>query len=176
MSNEKFLPEGTKKIVVKDQEGNTLKDYEKSNKEDLSEDFLPHDTVGAIIKNDNGEILMLYHNKYELYSIPVGKVKDDDSSAFESVEREILEELGIQCTNIEYVTSAKINYTLKNKQLDSDGLLFNILSYKGVITNKEPDKHSQLTFMSIEQIKCLRSQDKLTELTKVYLDTLNKIN
>ena len=37
------------------------------------EDFRPHDSVGAVIKNDKNEILVLFHNKYQLWTLPAGK-------------------------------------------------------------------------------------------------------
>jgi hypothetical protein len=41
------------------------------------EDILDHHGIAAVIKNAEGEILMQEHVKYGFWTIPVGKVKED---------------------------------------------------------------------------------------------------
>ena len=137
------------------------------------EDFKPHDTVGGIIKNDKGEIFTLYHHKYNLYSLPIGKtIKDEPPNL--SLIREIKEELGINVQQMELIGSGHIKYKLNDINIESVGILFEISLYDGIISNMEPDKHSNFKFIPITELQKLRDENKVTELTRVYLKYLNK--
>lgn len=137
------------------------------------EDFKPHDTIGGVITNDKNEIFILYHHKYNLYSIPVGKVIEGEFPGF-SLIREIKEELGIDVTHMDLIGSGYIKYNLDNTILESVAIIFEVHSYDGIIENIEPDKHSNFKFVSIDELKKLKKENKLTEITKMYLNYLNR--
>jgi 8-oxo-dGTP pyrophosphatase MutT (NUDIX family) len=139
------------------------------------EDFKPHDTVGGIIKDNEGNILILYHEKYKLYTIPIGKVLNNEGP-ISAIKRELKEELNIDVRELELLCSAHIEYELNNKHLESDGVLFEIYSFENFIKNNEPDKHSTIQYVNIEGLLKLKSLGQLTELTKVYLKYLENQN
>ncbi|MBU6426840.1 NUDIX hydrolase [Patescibacteria group bacterium] len=68
----------------------TQSDKIKYNKEDV----ISHHGVAAVIKNIAGEVLMQEHVKYGFWTIPVGKVKNDQS-VLEGLRQEILEECNL---------------------------------------------------------------------------------
>lgn len=132
------------------------------------EDFKKHDTVGMVIKKDD-KVLMLYHNKYNLWTIPVGKVNENESYT-EAAIRECKEEIGIDVLNLHILKdNCNLEYVLEGRNLKSKAKLFTVDCYSGDILNKEPDKHEALTFMTLDDIKELNKNNEITELTKIYL-------
>jgi len=59
-----------------------------------SEDLLDHDAIAAVIKDDEGRILMQEHIKLKFWTIPIGKA-DQGKSPEEGMKEEVLEECGI---------------------------------------------------------------------------------
>ena len=84
---------------VLEQNGLRLKpEAEKSN-----ENHPPEATVGALIFNDAGEVLMIRTHKWSnLWGIPGGKIKWGEPSVG-ALRREIKEETGLDVTDIEFV-------------------------------------------------------------------------
>ncbi|MGA3163899.1 MAG: NUDIX domain-containing protein [Verrucomicrobiota bacterium] len=63
----------------------------------------PQATVGALIFNDKGEVLMIHTHKWSnLWGIPGGKIKWGETSV-NALRREIQEETGLNVTDIEFV-------------------------------------------------------------------------
>ncbi|MEK6922015.1 MAG: hypothetical protein AABX82_09050 [Nanoarchaeota archaeon] len=60
-------------------------------------------------------------------------------------------------------------YLRNGTQVKVSGHLFGILSYTGTIKNKEPDKHTQQVFLSLEKIQKL---PHLSDFTLLYLETI----
>ena len=132
------------------------------------EDFKKHDSVGMVIKKDD-KVLMLYHNKYNLWTIPVGKVNENESYT-EAAIRECKEEIGIDVLNLHILKdNCNLEYVLEGHNLKSKAKLFMVDCYSGDILNKELDKHEALTFMTLDDIKELNKNNEITELTKIYL-------
>lgn len=64
---------------------------------------LPVPTVGALVYDQNNQVLMIRTQKWSgLWGIPGGKIKYGESSE-EALRREILEETGLQIAEIEFV-------------------------------------------------------------------------
>jgi len=63
----------------------------------------PEATVGALIFNDAGKVLMIHTHKWsDLWGIPGGKIKWGEPS-LDALRREIQEETGLEVTDIEFV-------------------------------------------------------------------------
>lgn len=118
------------------------------NKEDVSD----HHGVAAVIKNQKGEILMQEHVKYGFWTIPVGKVKSNQS-VIDGLKQEILEECNLQIKECEEIIVRDYFYERNGKNVKVISHLYEILKYSGKMENLEPMKHDQQIFLPIEQIK-----------------------
>lgn len=133
-----------------------------------SEDVVSHHGVAAIIKNQRGEILMQEHTKYGFWTIPVGKVKDEQSIE-EGLRQEIFEECNIQLKEFKEITVRSYTYTREGNDVLVISHLFEVLDYEGEVKNNEPQKHTQQLFLPLSKIKKL---SYLSDLTLLYLETL----
>ncbi len=78
-------------------------------------DAEPRITARAILKNEEGLYALMYAEKYGLYSLPGGGVEENESVT-EALKRELLEETGCTCDEIEalgyvYENRAHCDYT-----------------------------------------------------------------
>ena len=133
-----------------------------------SEDLLDHDVVAAIIKNERGEILMQEHMKYGFWTVPVGKVKPNQSIE-DGLKVEMKEECDIIVQNFKELTKNSYVYGRKGRDVKIVGHIIEVLSFNRVIKNNEPEKHKQQRFISLDRIKKL---PYLSDLTVLYLQTL----
>jgi len=133
-----------------------------------SEDILSHHGVAAIIKNQKGEILMQEHVKYGFWTIPVGKVKNEQNVE-EGRKQEILEECNITIKKFRELIVRNYTYNRDKNEVLVISHLFEVLSYDGEIKNNEPQKHRQQNFLPISEIKKL---PYLSDLTLLYLELL----
>ncbi len=132
------------------------------------EDLLDHHAVAGIIKNDEGEILMQEHLKYGFWTIPVGKVKSGQN-LLEGLKEEIFEECNLIIENCNQLLQRDYIYDREGKKVLVTEHLFEITKYSGILTNKEPHKHSQQKFMSLDVIKKL---PYLSNFTLLFLKIL----
>lgn len=135
-----------------------------------SEDLEDHDAIGAVIKDSEGRILMQEHKKYGFWTIPIGK--SAIGTAIEGLKKELQEECGIKVKEFKEITVRKFDYERRGKTVHLNGHLYKIISYEGIIENKEPHKHSRQEFMTLEAIKGLPF---LSDMTLLYLETLGII-
>lgn len=137
-----------------------------------SEDLKNHDGVAGVIKNSEGKILMLDHVKFDFWTIPVGKVKEDET-VIEGLEVEMFEEIGINILECkEVVTGSKV-YDRDGSKVEVVFHIYEIEAYEGEVSNKEAHKHRDLKWMSIDEIKALHS---VSDSTKLYLDYIDSKN
>ena len=132
------------------------------------EDLLDHHGVAAVIKNNQGEILMQEHVKYGFWTIPVGKVKHNQS-VVEGLKEEILEECNLKLDKITEIANKKYSYLRNEKDVSVDVHLFDVATYSGEMKNNEPHKHKNQEFMTLEKIKTL---PYLSDITLLYLETI----
>jgi len=133
-----------------------------------SEDLHDHDAVAAVIKNANGEILMQEHVKYGFWTIPIGKAKHGQSPE-DGMRQELFEECDIIVDSYDKLTSRNYSYIRDGREVKLTGHLFMIITYRGDIINKEPHKHKQQVFLSLDKISELPF---LSDMTLLYLETL----
>ena len=108
------------------------------------------DTVALMVMDEEDRLLILWHEKYRFWTVPLGKVEDGEID-ISAAQREAFEELGIFSEQVELVDRIH-----KPANLDdySDIIisLCQVKSYVGQIANREPDKHRELHFVHIDQI------------------------
>ncbi|MFH1308159.1 MAG: NUDIX hydrolase [archaeon] len=124
--------------------------------------------VHAIIKDSEGKILVQKHIKYGFWTIPLGKVTPGDDVE-DGFKKEMLEECGIRVIRMKKVNERKDIYIIDGKKVRDTKCQFEVLEYSGKIENKEPEKHSEQRFMSVEEIKKL---PYLSDGTILYLESL----
>lgn len=135
------------------------------NKEDLRP---KRSGVAGVIHKDD-KILMLKHVKFGWWTIPVGKV-DEKETPEKALKRELFEEVGITPIKYELVVTKKVNYTVLGKPIEVTHHIYDISKYSGTPRNKEPKKHKEIKWMSIDEIK-----DKgISDATKFYLEYVEK--
>ena len=132
------------------------------------EDLLNHDAVGAVIKDKNGKILMQNHIKLGFWTLPVGKVKRGQSIE-EGLKEEIFEECDLKITKFTELKNRNYEYLRQGNKVNVFLHLFEIQEFSGEMKNKEPEKHSEQKFISLEEIKKL---SYLSDLTLFYLEHL----
>ena len=108
---------------------------------------IPISTVGALIFNPAGEVLMIRTHKWSnLWGIPGGKIKYGEP-AEDALRREIMEETGLAIRNIQFAIvqdcihskefMREAHFVLLNYTCDSDG---------GVVTlNDEAEEYQWMT-------------------------------
>lgn len=135
------------------------------------EDLSDHDGICAVIKDKEGKILMQNHVKFGFWTIPVGKVKKGQSVE-EGLKEEIFEECDLRITKFVELKSRNYEYLRRGNKVNVFSHLFEVQEYSGEMKNKEPEKHSEQKFISLEEIKKL---PYLSDLTLFYLEYLGFI-
>jgi ADP-ribose pyrophosphatase YjhB (NUDIX family) len=129
------------------------------------EDTKSHDGVAAVIKNENGDILMQEHVKYGFWTIPVGKVKRGQS-ILSGLKEEIFEECNIKILRYKKIANKNYFYERDGIKVRVAAHLYDILEYSGEIKNLEPHKHKQQIFLPIKKIIQL---PYISDLTLLFL-------
>ena len=130
------------------------------------EDLHDHHGIGAVITNDNGEILMQKHVKFGFWTIPVGKTKKGQDIQ-QGLAQELFEECDIILEDCQEIATKEFKYIRNKKTVIVSGHLFSVRMYSGEIKNKEPHKHTQQLFMKTEDILTL---PLLSDFTLFYLE------
>lgn len=114
--------------------------------------------VKAIIQNKSGQVLVLKLNTeemknrvdwdgQEMWDIPGGRIKKG-SNAFETLAKEVVEEIGLKITNSKLLTSVFASSRLKNEFYGDIGLVLFIYEVEieegEIILNPENDKYEWL--------------------------------
>jgi len=125
-----------------------------------AEDLKNHRGVGGVIHKGN-KILIFYHKKYNFWTLPIGKVDLSKDPAI-GFAQEMEEELGIEVLSYRllgtfYKTYRRAPYVYT----DIVSMIYNVISYNGIVRNKEPNKHPIMQWMTITEIrnipKCKKS-------------------
>ncbi len=127
--------------------------------------------ICAVIRNKENKILIENHVKLQGLSLPGGKCERGEGPLF-AVLRELREELGIDVTTafqIDRKYFPDIPYPKKDhKFADFDEYLFDVREYTGKIENKEPKKHTELLWLSKEEL------EKRNDLSDILADYLKR--
>ena len=112
----------------------------------------------AIIKNEKGEILLENHKKVAAWTLPGGK-KQTGEKPVDIIIRECQEELGIEVMSAKLLFTqvfpeGKYEYPVGSGKYPSfQQNYFSVEAYAGTIENKEPEKHSELTWMKPTEVR-----------------------
>ncbi len=107
-------------------EGNILKIYEDkvlANGHEARWDYIHHDGAAAVLPVDkDGKILMVrqYRNALDRFTleIPAGKLDDPKEPKIECAYRELEEETGYRCENLEYLMSLNTTVAFCDEAID----------------------------------------------------------
>ena len=107
-------------------EGNILKIYENkvlANGHEARWDYIHHDGAAAVLPVDkDGKILMVrqYRNALDRFTleIPAGKLDDPKEPKIECAYRELEEETGYRCENLEYLMSLNTTVAFCDEAID----------------------------------------------------------
>jgi phosphoglycolate phosphatase len=136
-----------------------------------NEESPPLATVGALIFNGAGEVLMIRTHKWSnLWGIPGGKIKWGETSE-DALRREILEETGLKVTDIEF---ALVQDCIRSKEFYRDAH-FVLLNYTCRCAGKNPrvklnDEGQEFRWVKLAEAKKL----KLNKPTKILIDAVLK--
>ena len=122
--------------------------------------------VAVIIRNQDGKILVQDHVKYNFLTCPVGAVEHGELHS-DAMIRELKEELDIEAGEMTLLLTGNIR--CGDSWVDTH--IFELQTYRGEITNKEPHKHRSLMWYSKEELNALRSvKVPLSSTLQVWLD------
>ena len=110
-------------------------------------------SIYLIIRNENNEILLQRRQGTKLWcgflALPAGHI-DEGENAYEAAIREAKEELGIEVKPEDFIDTFVVcrrNSTISPYY----DVYFEVDSYKGEISIKEPDKCSELVWCKLEE-------------------------
>jgi ADP-ribose pyrophosphatase YjhB (NUDIX family) len=122
--------------------------YSKTNPKVTAEDIVDHEAVAAVIR-DKGMVLVFWHEKYNYFTLPVGKVKIGQSLR-DALNEEIFEEIGIEVIQCQHLVTFNEDYSRGEDVITHTVQhIFEVTEYRGVIKNAEPEKHSMMGFSSV---------------------------
>ncbi len=116
-----------------------------------SEDLKNHYWIAAVIKDNDWKILLQEHVKYWFWTLPSGKVLPTQTIE-EWLKQEIFEECGIQIQAYKELIQKDFVYNRKGITVVVKSHIFEITEYTGEIENKEPNKHKQQKFFTVDEI------------------------
>lgn len=134
------------------------------------EDLTDHDGVAVVIRDERGWILMQKHIKYDVWTIPGGKV-DPDDTLVDTVEKEMFEETGLYITECIQIKDKAFVYIKNDVTVNMHMYIFEALAYHGTMENREPHKHSAQMFVEMVDIAF---NDNLSDATKLWMGFLDK--
>ncbi|KGM96191.1 DNA mismatch repair protein MutT [Clostridium novyi A str. 4552] len=108
--------------------------------------------VGAVIKNNRGEVLLLLRNKEPekgCWSIPGGKVEMFENIE-DAIKREVKEEVDVDVEIIKLLTVT--NHIISKEKTHWVAPTFLVKIINGQVKNVEPQKHQDLKWFSINNL------------------------
>lgn len=113
-------------------------------------------TAGAIIKNKEGKILTIFHNKFNQISVPGGKA-DGTEDPKDTIIRECLEEVNVKVLHAELLFKYDYTYNINGKDLNWHHYVYEIYWDRDEeqINNNEPEKHSWIEFKEEQDLQIL---------------------
>jgi ADP-ribose pyrophosphatase YjhB (NUDIX family) len=127
-----------------------------------TDDLSDHIAIGAIIKNNKNQILMQDHVKRNVWTIPIGKV-DDNENIQHALIRELKEEIGITIKKVKQISINKRVYPVGTYFINVTEHLYEVLEYDGIPKNLEPLKHRSIQWMNLTKIKKIKNISNFTK-------------
>lgn len=129
-----------------------------------------HDHLGIWlwIENEKKEILMLYHKKFDCWTIPLEK-SDQGETLDEAIKRAGEEELGIEIEKYEIIHTQVNKYIRENIPVIVTASLVKVKRFSGTLKNMEPEKALDFDWKSKEFILSLESPMDAVKTLQKYL-------
>jgi ADP-ribose pyrophosphatase YjhB (NUDIX family)/predicted ATPase len=134
-------------------------------------DFENHEAVVLVLHDEGDRILMLFHAKFGFWTLPLGKAEIGQTPE-EAAAAEAYEECGIEIRELQRLCTGTRVYHHLGMRTVTFFNVFEVLGYQGNPVNREPDKHPDMRFMSLSEIRMLTST---SDGTRMYLDYLNSL-
>lgn len=132
-------------------------------------DLVDHDAISAVIKDNQGKVLMFKHKKFGFWTIPIGK-SEPYETPYQGMCTEVKEECNISVIKATEIATKPYTYDRNGKPVNLIHHLYLVDKYEGEIKNNEPEKHLEMKFMDETEI---RKIDDLSDATLLYLETLD---
>jgi 8-oxo-dGTP pyrophosphatase MutT (NUDIX family) len=121
------------------------------------EDLKDHKGVSGVIRNKKNQILLLYHNKFNGWTLPMGKVKNGEN-LYDALCSELNEELGIDVVSATEITNFEKSYVTNGAVQKIDHHIFEINLFNGSPKNLEKTKHKNMIWLSYDNIITLKNK------------------
>lgn len=148
-------------------QGTILKVYEDTvevNGHQAKWDFIHHDGAAAVLPvTDDGKILMVkqYRNALDRYTleIPAGKLDSPDEAKIDCAYRELEEETGYCCDNLEYLMSVNTTIAFCDEALD----VFLARNLRRTHQNLDPDEEIEVEAWELSELLKQIYEGKMTD-------------
>lgn len=125
--------------------------------------------IGLVIINEKDEILILDHNKFNIKTVPVGKIEEGES-IYNALHREIKEEIGIEFSNEILLADSYVKYENIERSFEYV-FVVNAKNIKGKPKNMEPEKHSDMYWVPINKLSEI---GRLGTATHIFMECIDK--
>ena len=125
--------------------------------------------IGLVIINEKDEILILDHNKFNIKTVPVGKIEEGES-IYNALHREIKEEIGIEFKNEILLADTYTKYENIERSFEYV-FVVSTKDIKGKPKNMEPEKHADMYWVPINKLSEI---GKLGTATHIFMECMNK--
>lgn len=127
-------------------------------------DYIHHDGAAAVVAvNDDGKLLMVrqYRNALDRFTLelPAGKLDDPKEPTVECAKRELEEETGYYCENMEYLLTVNTTVAFCNEKID----LYLARDLKKTEQHLDPDEEINVEFWDVRDLQQLIYQGKMTD-------------
>lgn len=137
----------------------------------LERDLENHEAVVLLLKDEQGRYLSLFHNKFDFWTVPLGKAEDGQTPE-EAASAEAFEELGIRVSRLTKRYQGTRVYCRHGNHIVTFFHVFEILEYSGTPENKEPEKHAAMKFLSTNELRALPRTSDGTIMLLALLDQI----
>jgi 8-oxo-dGTP pyrophosphatase MutT (NUDIX family)/predicted ATPase len=134
-------------------------------------DLESHDAVALVIRDETGRILCLFHNKFDFWTIPLGKAEGDQTPE-EAAAAEAFEEVGIRVSRLLKRYQGTKVYCREGINIVTFFHIFEVTEFDGTPYNKEPDKHREMRYMSELELRDLKRTSDGTVMLLALFDQL----
>ncbi|MCM1497698.1 MAG: NUDIX hydrolase [Clostridium sp.] len=127
-------------------------------------DYIHHDGAAAVVAvNDDGKLLMVrqYRNALDRFTLelPAGKLDDPKEPTLECAKRELEEETGYYCENMEYLLTVNTTVAFCNEKID----LYLARDLKKTAQHLDPDEEINVEVWDVRDLQQLIYQGKMTD-------------
>ena len=137
----------------------------------------PRVTARAIVKNQRGQYAVMYAEKYNIYILPGGRVEDGED-ILTALRREILEETGCTCDEVQelgtiYENRASLDYTQVNHYFvvttNENGHVTTNENGQSHLTEAELANNTVVQWHTFEEVQRLISEPTFDRVQGKYL-------